>query len=283
MFNNQHWYYGLTRGYSALFANMFNDIKIVRTNSVGDVTQVIACPIDFATKQKIIRKINEDGDLKQNVATTLPRLSFALTGLSRDYGRQLIPITKNMVQEDSDKTKIRMNYMFVPVDMVYELYVYVKNLDDGYQIFEQIIPFFLPDWTIKVGMLKPMKYQDNVVITLDDYSFTDNYEGAIDTRRMVIWTYRFTMKARYYGPMKTSGLIKRAIADLIVPPGKINPSELPEDVVPLEQLIVTPGVTANNEPTTDPLLTIPYQNVEQDSNWDYIVEIRTSNTSMENV
>lgn len=71
-------------------------------------------------------------------------------------------------------------------------------LTTGFQIAEQIIPFFTPDWAIKVNMIKDMDYSDNVIIKKTGESFTDNYEGAIDERRMIIWTYTFQMECRMY-------------------------------------------------------------------------------------
>lgn len=224
---------------------MFTDIKVKRRDGTGKVIQEILIPIDFAAKSKMIRKVNEDKGLVQNVATTLPRMSFEITGLSRDPRAQQIPIIKNAHLIDGDHKNVRTNYMFYPYIMSFNLYVYVKNSDDGFQIFEQITPFFVPDWAIKVSLIDGMDYKDNIIIKMQDPSFTDNYEGAIDDRRMIIWTYPFTMQCRFYGPVKRTGLIKRVNVDLTIPEGKLEPGKYYGNTIPLSMLSVYPGLTAN--------------------------------------
>lgn len=279
MFNLTPWYHGQYRGYAALFGNLFNDITVVRRDKTGKVVQEILVPVDWAAKSKIIQRINQAKDLTQNVATTIPRMSFEITGLGRDPVRQLVPIVRNFKQKSAQKGTVNAQYVFVPYIINFDLNVYVKYEDDGFQIAEQIAPFFTPDWAIKVNMIKDMTYEDNVIIKLINQSFTDNYEGAIPERRMIIWTFSFQMDCRIYGPIKKTGLIKRVMIDLTVPEGKIDPSTIRySNAIPLEVLTIQPGMTANNEPTTDPTQSISYFDINREDPWAYI-EKWTDNTT----
>ena len=42
-------------------------------------------------------------------------------------------------------------YMPVPYNMDFELFVMAKNSDDALQIVEQILPFFQPDYTVTLN------------------------------------------------------------------------------------------------------------------------------------
>lgn len=279
MFNLTPWYHGQYRGFAALFGNLFNDITVTRRDSTGKVVQEILVPVDWAAKSKIVRRINEAKDLTQNVATTLPRISFEITGIGRDPVRQLVPIVRNFKQKTDQKQKVNAQYVFVPYIINFDLNVYVKYEDDGFQIAEQIAPFFTPDWAIKVNMIKDMDYEDNVIVKLINQSFTDNYEGVLEQRRMIIWTFSFQMDCRIYGPIKKTGLIKRVMVDLTIPEGKIDRSTIRySNSIPLEVLTVQPGLTSNGEPTTDPDMSISYFDINREDPWAYI-EKWTDNTT----
>ena len=69
------------------------------------------------------------------------------------------------------------------------------------------------------------------------------------------------MKAWFFGPEKQKGVIKfidvRYAADT------------PANTSFEEFYTLQPGMTANNEPTTDQSLSVDYSLVDYDDNWDY--------------
>ena len=84
-----------------------------------------------------------------------------------------------------------------------------------------------------------------------------------NTRRALIYTFDFTVKAYFYGPVRRSGIIKRAQIDFgIVTANTSYGSNITlEDVARTgrsSRVVVRPGLLANGSPTTNSAASIPY-------------------------
>jgi len=91
------------------------------------------------------------------------------------------------------------------------LNVYAKNHDDALQIVEQIIPYFTPSYTLTMRPLDDYpQIKDDIPIVLNGISFIDDYEGAAEQRRTIIYTLDFEMKLDFYGPAVDGKIIRQA-------------------------------------------------------------------------
>jgi hypothetical protein len=96
------------------------------------------------------------------------------------------------------------------------LFVYVRNIEDGAQIMEKILPYFTPDKTISVNLLPEMGIIKQIPIILNDVQQDIQYEGDFNTKiRTVIWTLNFKLKGYLYGPISESGIIRTSITNII--------------------------------------------------------------------
>ena len=84
----------------------------------------------------------------------------------------------------------------------------VKNSDDGTQILEQILPYFSPAYQVTMNEMSTMGIKRDVPIIFTGLSTEDSYEGDYLTRRALIHTLTFTVKAFLYGPTSDVGVIK---------------------------------------------------------------------------
>ena len=57
---------------------------------------------------------------------------------------------------DKDDNKIKETYMPVPYNMNFELSIYTKINDDMLQIIEQILPYFQPEYSLTVDLVKEL-------------------------------------------------------------------------------------------------------------------------------
>jgi hypothetical protein len=89
--------------------------------------------------------------------------------------------------------------------------VFVKNIDDGLQIIEQILPYFQPEFNITVKDNTDLGTVTDVPIILSSITNEEEYEGDFETRRVVTWTLTFTAKAWIYSPSDETGLIRKVI------------------------------------------------------------------------
>lgn len=207
MLNNRHFYFNLTRKYVVAFGNMFNGITLKRTNKdTGEEIERIRVPLVYAQKEKYFVRLAQDPELNKSVQLTLPRMSFQLMGMIYDAPRKLNSLLKTAKANTS--SSLSSQYMGVPYNLEFELNIYTRNIDDGTQIIEQILPYFNPDYTVTVNVIPEIGFLKDVPIILDSVNNSVEYEGNFDSVRYVNWRLSFTMKAHYYGPVNNQKIIR---------------------------------------------------------------------------
>jgi hypothetical protein len=263
MFGSQ-FYHQSIRKYVIMFGNMFNDIVVRRLDTGGVSLQSVAVPLAYGPKEKFLVRITQDPNLDQQVAIQLPRMGFEMTTLAYDGQRRLAGTSRNVKVVD-DKNKLDFTYMPVPYDMNFNLYAYVRNADDGAQIMEQIVPYFGPEWTNQVRLIPEMSLIQDVPTILNTVSIEDTYEGDFNNRRALIYTFDFTVKGYFYGPVRRQGIIKRSQIDFGIVTGNTSNKITTEDIARTgrsSRIVVQPGLLANGSPTTDNTQSIPYTQIE---------------------
>ena len=202
-------YHATTRKLVTAFGTLFNNIYIERTDE--GVTKKIKVPLSYSPKEKFIHRLNLDID-KTMIQTVLPRMGFSITGISYDAERKKNSLNKRWKQEigTNDEVTFQYRYEDVPYNIDFELYIYTRNIDDGLQIVEQILPFFVPDFTITI---KP-KVLDNslekvdIPIILNQVIPNEVYnESFSEDTRVLNWDLQFTAKTNFYGPVRNSSSI----------------------------------------------------------------------------
>jgi hypothetical protein len=213
MFENKVWYHGITRKAIIAFGVMFNNINIRRRNAADQITQTIRVPLSYAPKNKMLSRILAQPDPdKMEKEVLVPRLSFELIAFEYDAARKIN--LHNQQRAILNETQAKRVYGPTPYNLTVNLYAYAKNQDDGLQILEQIIPAFNPDFNVTVTYVPELGIKHDLPIILNSISYDDQYEGAVQDHRVIIWTYTFTLKLYYYGPVETQEVIRRAIVDI---------------------------------------------------------------------
>tara|TARA_Y100000590_G_C15191995_1_gene815347 strand:- start:89 stop:664 length:576 start_codon:yes stop_codon:yes gene_type:complete len=90
----------------------------------------------------------------------------------------------------------------------------VDNSEDGAQIFEQIVPFFTPEFNVSVNLIPSMNIKPDISISLTDVTIEDSYEGELTIRREIIWTLNFMMKGYIYPDVKSGSVTKTVLVHL---------------------------------------------------------------------
>ena len=210
----QQFYHETMRKVVVAFGTIFNNINIVRTNSSGAVTQSMKVPLAYGPKQKFLTRLREDPNLNKKVSLTLPRIGFEISGISYDSSRKLNSIQKlKKVNSSTDGKTMSSQFMPVPYNMDFELFIMAKQSDDALQIVEQILPFFQPDYTITLNDNTSMGTTRDVPIILTGVTYSDEYEGSFEDRRVLTYTMSFTAKFYLYGPVTDQKVIKQVQVD----------------------------------------------------------------------
>jgi len=224
-------YHQTIRKYVAVFGTLFNDINIERKNSSGTVVEKLKVPLAYGPKQKWLLAIQDTTADRKVVATRTPRMGFAMTGISYDSARKLNTIGRNVAANTSSTTS-NMTTMYnpVPYNFDFQLFILVKNAEDGTQILEQVLPYFTPEFTVTVNTIPDMNIKADVPITLNSADVADEYEGDLTARRTITWTLSFTLKGFIY-PNVTSGEIIKSIEVNFRIPGGDTEIVLPEFII----------------------------------------------------
>ncbi len=197
------------------FGTLFNNIRIKKFASDGKTISQIKIPIAYGPMQRFLARIEQQSNFDDNVAISLPRLSFELSSYTYDPTRKASPITKFTSKSPSAKTKTKKMYLPVPYDVGFRLSFATKLQDDALQIIEQILPHFQPSFQVTVNMLEGIEEKRDIPFTLRNVSFTDEYEGDFSNRRFIQYDLDFIAKTYFYTEVPTdeSGVIKKVQVD----------------------------------------------------------------------
>jgi hypothetical protein len=254
-----------------MFGNMFNDLVVRRYDAAGTNVGAIAVPLSYAPKEKFLARITQDPELDRQVAIQLPIMSFEMTTLNYDGTRRLNAHNRN-VKVTTDEDKLDFNYAPVPYDLQFNLYAYVRNADDGAQILEQIVPYFGPEWTNSLRIIPQTSITQDIPTILNTVSIEDAYEGDFETRRALIYTFDFTVKAYFYGPVRRQGIIKRSQIDFGIVTSNVGNKITLEDVAQTgrsSRIVIQPGLLANGSPTTNSAASVPYTQIDADDDYGF--------------
>jgi hypothetical protein len=214
MLGNAHYYHHLTKKAVILFGRLFDDISIVRKNDqTGKEVSRFLVPIIYAPKEKMVTRVFSDPELTRQLQALLPRMSFEISGITYDASRKQNSLLKAAKPITGGSTASSA-YMGAPYDLNFQLNVYARNIDDGTQIVEQILPFFNPDFTVSASMVPDLGFIKDIPVVLNNVTNNIEYEGNYDSVRYVYWTLNFTMKLHYYGPITTPKIIRTVYANI---------------------------------------------------------------------
>jgi len=202
-----HFYHRVLRKCIVAFGTLFNNITVVRYTKDGNTTKErFKVPLNYGPKEKYIQRITQDPTLTKSVAITVPRMSFELTNISYDSSRKQQSTMMNFVGTSTAGT-IKTQYAPVPYNIEFSLSLYVRNHEDGTQIIEQILPYFVPDYTMTVNFVPEMGRTYDMPIILETVNQDIEYEDSFLTPRLITWTLTFTAKAYMFGPVSNSSII----------------------------------------------------------------------------
>jgi len=196
------------------FGNLFDKITLVRYNADNTEAERFIVPIAYAAKELYVQRIEGDPNLDKKVQMTLPRMSFEMKGLSYDASRKQTTNLRNF--NTGPGAVLISQYVPVPYNFDFDLNIYVRNIEDGTQLIEHILPFFTPDYTIKLNLIPEMGITKEVPIVLNTVNSEVTYQGNRDSdTRMVIWTLNFTVKGFIFGASSPpAGIIKTSITNI---------------------------------------------------------------------
>lgn len=212
MLSGQHHYHRIIRKLVVAFGTMFNNLRLVKYDKAGTIEiERINVPLMYASKEKFYARISAAPDPYNPVNLTLPRMAFEMNGISYDPLRKKSNFTDEFAEGlPTGLKKVRMT----PYNFDFNLYVFVRNTEDGAQIVEQILPYFTPDYTVTLDFVGINDFKMDVPLVFNSITYDDSHEGDPESTRSIIWTLNFTAKGYLFGPVANVSLIRKATANI---------------------------------------------------------------------
>lgn len=206
------------RNYIVLFGLIFQGVNVWRDND-----RKINVPIQFGSKEKFFAKLNSElyhgGDPRDNpranIEQVLPRMGFTITNMQ--YKPELKVPSNNFKMFEQPDGMTTAQFTPSPWDVSFQLSVYTRYEQDMLKIFEQIVPFFQPNITARVGteIEYPHITDRSVNLTLNGVQPDEQVFGEMSERRVLVWNFDFVMSPVYIYPPSVSNqsVIRNIILD----------------------------------------------------------------------
>jgi hypothetical protein len=205
--------HGIIESTIITFGALFSNVKIQRLKSDKTVGQLIACPIVYGPKEKILVRLRQDPSLDNQVMITLPRMSFEITDYTYDPSRA--QNRNNKVKCYNVDGSVSGTFMPVPYNLGITLSILTKGSRDSLDIIEQILPIFMPEYTAAVKSVPSLNITQDIPFVLNSVSSIDDYEGGFEQARLVTHTLSFTAKLYLYGIVGNANVITRTDTALL--------------------------------------------------------------------
>ena len=132
MLNNNIFYHQITRKVIVAFGSLFSNIKIARKDNDGIIAQTLEIPISYAPKEKWLVRIEQDTTLESHTYTTLPRMSFEITGMTYDASRKVNRM--NYITCGDGQSDVSKIYSPVPYNFEISLYILLRHKKMHYKL-----------------------------------------------------------------------------------------------------------------------------------------------------
>ncbi|QZI87474.1 tail sheath stabilizer and completion protein [Vibrio phage 6E35.1a] len=197
-----YFYHNSIRKYILLMGNLFSGIYVAR----GDAYRKV--PITVSSKEHFVaalnsQELNGDGNMAL-VATKLPRIGLDMVSCTYDSTRKT-NVTNRKLTRDLSADRPAMNKLFnpVPYDFEFEVSVYTRHQDDAFQIIEQILPYFQPQFNTMIKELNESEVlidERDIPIILESAVPETTFEGSAGEMRHIEWTLNMRLKGWLYPP-----------------------------------------------------------------------------------
>ena len=216
MLTGNHFYNHTLKKSVSVFGTVFNNLRVVKHGGVEE-----RVPISYGPRDKFLARLAQESRQDAHVAIKLPRMAFEITDLSYDTTSSLNKM--NFVATDFDAGVRENGQPYLDRDMVkqsvpytlgIDLNIISKTQDEALQVLEQILPTFMPEYTVAIKDMHATGVSSDVPIILNSVNIQQDYEGDFETRGVIIYTLSFTMKINFIGIVEKKPLIRSSTTNI---------------------------------------------------------------------
>jgi hypothetical protein len=245
------------------FSSIFAGLQVTTGKREDGEIHVMDVPVRYGSIDRVVAAVSNG--FTQNKMMTLPVMSTYLLEVDlAPERRKGVGITerKTVLPQGGmypNDLKVMERHMPIPYDFLFELAIYSSNMDQMFQILEQILIVFDPTLQIQTND-SPYDWSRQTNVELMSIAQEENYPMGTE-KRMIVWTLNFRMEGWISPPMD---LKENLVKKIIIRFGDLDGFALNEydstgelmpfagDVWATNIIEGTPEVITN--PTADPIL-----------------------------
>lgn len=196
------------------FSSIFAGLQVLTGVREDGQKHALEVPVRYGSIDRVVAAVSNG--FTQNKMMTLPVMSTYLLEVDlapeRRKGvglteRKTIMPTGGVFPND---LKVMERFMPIPYNLTFELAIYASNMDQMFQILEQLLIIFDPTLQIQTND-SPYDWSRNVNVELLSIQQEENYPIGTE-KRMIVWTLNFKMEAWISPPMEIKeNLVKKII------------------------------------------------------------------------
>lgn len=187
------------------FLDMFNNIKVAKYDSTGNILKYVNVPVKLAGKDIIWYWLKDN---KQDKVS--PIISAQMTGVTHAVER--VTGRHDYINTNSGDDNITRYLNPVPYDLDFNIGVLGQYMVELDQILEQILVFFNPEAFIRIDIPElNANYDVKVVASTASLDFPTTM--AEEDYRMMSWTIPFSIQTYLFRPNVEVGIIKKIFID----------------------------------------------------------------------
>lgn len=206
MLSQDHFYWEMIKKYIVAFHHLFDDVHVLRRDKSDAIIKDITVPCSYVAKSKLFYLLQRKEEVNGRISTTLPRMSFLITGVTPDVARKE-PQTNEISIAFDGETESFM-YAPVPYNFNIQFSIWAEYQDDLMQILEQVGTFFKPDFTFFVEEIPELQIRRNISIVLNAMNLDIANEFSDELDRVCMADIDFTLKGYLYPPISDAEIIK---------------------------------------------------------------------------
>lgn len=212
MLGQSAFYHNIIRKYIIAFGSLFNDIHVIRSDATGTQVKDIKVPITFASKDKARYQINSlhsrvNESIK--IGQILPRISYILNNsIEYDNTRIMNPLLSRQKRIDPSEN-FAMSEVGIgkPYNFIFQLSIWTKYLDDMFQIVEQVLSFFNPDYHVTIKEIPELNVETSIPIVYQGCAPSFETEFDDTSWRVLRFDIDFSLKGWIYPPIRDESII----------------------------------------------------------------------------
>lgn len=196
----------IIRKYTAALLDMFNELEVQYKDTNGNIRSNNV-PITFNVKEKshILDNYSVE-QIQSGNYNVLPRGFLSLTSIQRNSERTT---NKNVkINTIKNENTFDFQYNAVPYDIMFDITVKCRGMNEATMIIEQVLPLFNPVYNIDVYEIDSLDEPTRLPVSLLDVSIEKDSDYEELYQNLINVNFGLLIKGNFYPPIKSIERIK---------------------------------------------------------------------------